>query len=319
MIEKKSGVNLVVVGSVALDNVATPAEERRDVLGGSVSYACAAASPFTRAGMVGVAGSDFPKECVKLLGEFGIDMRGLQEVEGKTFRWSGVYERDMNTRRTLSTELNVFASFSPELPEAYRESPFLFLANINPGLQLDVLQQVRSPRFVAADTMDLWIKTAREPLMKLISGVDMLLLNDGEARELTGEEHLVKAAGCLLEMGPRYVVIKKGEHGGMLFSRESVFLLPAYPVEEVRDPTGAGDAFAGALVGYLSRAPRASAGAVRRAMAAGTVLASFAVESFGLEKLAGIKRSDIESRMRKFLGMIRVPGFGAGKARNPFT
>ena len=315
-------VNLVVVGSIALDTIATPLAVKNDILGGSVSYACVSASFFTKTGMVGVVGSDFPESCVSLLKAFNVDFQGLQRAEGKTFRWSGVYERDMNTRRTLSTDLNVFASFSPELPTAYRESPFLFLANIAPELQLVVLDQVRSPRFIAADTMDLWIRTAREPLLKLISRVHLLLINDSEARELTGEEHLGKAAQQVLGMGPTYVVIKKGEHGCMLFSRKSVFLLPAYPVDEVHDPTGAGDAFAGAMIGYLSgfvrNSPhhaghwdrhgptRITIASIRRAMVYGTVTASFAVEAFGLDRLVSLERADIDARESQFERMIRL-------------
>ncbi len=301
-----TGVDLVVVGSIALDTIATEAECRSDVLGGSVSFACAAASFFTRTGMVGVTGTDFPVKNVRLLEKFGIDLRGLAKAEGKTFRWSGVYESNMNNRRTISTDLNVFASFSPDLPEAYRKTPQLFLANIAPDLQLNVLKQVDSPRFVAADTMDLWINTEREQLMKVLAKVDLLLLNDSEVRQLTGEEHLVKAARVLLELGPRYVLIKKGEHGGMLVSRNGLFLIPAYPVETVIDPTGAGDAFAGGMMGFLSKVSKVTSGAMRRAMIAGTVTASFAVESFGLEKLASIERSDVDKRMADLLEMIYV-------------
>lgn len=304
-----SKIKLTVVGSIALDTVATCAAKRSDVLGGSVSYACAAASFFKRPGMVGVIGSDFPDEHVELLSRFGIDLAGLQRAAGKTFRWSGVYERDMNVRRTISTELNVFDGFSPRLPDTYRESPFLFLANIAPELQLDVLGQLRSPRFTAVDTMNLWIKTARDSLMKVISKADLLLLNDSEARELTEEDRLPKAAARLLRQGPRYVVIKKGEHGGMLFSDKTIFLVPAYPVSELCDPTGAGDAFAGGMMGMLADARKITDTAVRRAMLAGTVTASFAVESFGLDRLAAVGRSDIDTRISELLHMIRVPAF----------
>lgn len=302
----EKGVDLVVVGSIALDSIATETERRSDVLGGSVSFACAAASFFTRTGMVGVTGTDFPAANRRLLKTFGIDLGGLSKAKGKTFRWSGVYESNMNNRRTLSTDLNVFASFSPNLPRAYRKTPHLFLANIAPDLQLNVLKQVECPRFVAADTMDLWINIARQQLMQVMAKVDLLLLNDSEVRLLTGEEHLVKAARVLLGLGPRYVLIKKGEHGGMLVSRNRLFLIPAYPVEKVVDPTGAGDAFAGGMMGFLSKVPKVTSGAMRSAMIAGTVTASFAVESFGLDKLASIERSDVDKRMRNLLEMIRV-------------
>ncbi len=304
--QSSPAVNLVVVGSLALDSIATPAAERRDVPGGSVSYACAAASFFTRSGMVAVAGTDFPEAGLARFRKLGIDLQGLHQVEGQTFRWSGVYEQNMNNRRTLSTDLNVFADFSPELPESYRRSPFLFLANIAPALQLRVLSQIRKPRFVAADTMDLWIRTERDDLMKLISRLDLLLVNDSEARLLTGKEHLVQAARQVLEWGPRYVIVKKGEHGGMLFSRSGAVLVPAYPVEDVRDPTGAGDSFAGGFMGSLAVSGRLTEAAVRRAMAVGTVVASFTVEDFGLDRLAALTRADLDARAAGFLNMIRI-------------
>lgn len=298
-------VNLVVVGSIGLDSITTPGATRRDILGGSVSYACAAASFFARTGMVGVVGRDFPARYRAAFQKFHIDCRGLQVAAGKTFRWSGVYERNLNNRRTLSTDLNVFADFAPDLPPAYRESPFLFLANIAPDLQFRVLSQMRALKFVAADTMDLWIKIARPALLKIIRQVDMLLINDSEARELTGEEHLVQAARHVLAMGPRYVIVKKGEHGSMLFSKHGLVLVPAYPVDQVQDPTGAGDAFAGGLMGVLARARRITPAAVRRAMVYGAMVASFAVEAFSLERLQAIQRADIEARVRQFLRMIR--------------
>lgn len=306
MEETKDAVSLVVVGSLALDTIATPAATREDVLGGSVSYACASASFFTRTGMVGIAGADFPDAGLEQFRKFGIDLQGLHQVPGKTFRWSGVYEQNMNNRRTLCTELNVFADFSPDLPEAYRRSPFLFLANIAPALQLRVLGQIHKPRFVAADTMDLWIKTARDSLMQLIAKVDLLLINDAEARHLTGKEHLVQAARQVLEWGPRYVIVKKGEHGSMLFSKSGAILVPAYPVEDVQDPTGAGDSFAGGFMGCLANAGKITEAAVRRAMAVGTVVASFAVEAFGLDRLATVTRADIDARDAEFLKMIRI-------------
>lgn len=297
-------VRLVVVGSIGLDTIATPAASCRDVLGGSVSYACVAGSFFTRVGLVGVVGTDFPGRHLRMFRRCGIDLQGLQQVRGRTFRWSGVYEWNMNHRRTLSTHLNVFASFAPELPPAYRNSPFLFLANIAPELQLHVLSQVRKPRLVAADTMDLWINTARPALRRLISRVHMLLLNDSEARELTGEDHLIKAARIILTWGPRYVVIKKGEHGSMLFSGRQVYLAPAYPVDEVHDPTGAGDAFAGGLMGYLAGRSRLDQATVCRAIRYGSVVASLAVESFSLGRLLRSSRAEVEKRAREFLRMV---------------
>ena len=290
-------VQLVIVGSIGLDTVATPRDRREEILGGSVSYACAAASFFARVGMVGIVGNDFPESCVDLYRRFGIDLAGLQRAAGRTFRWSGVYEADLNSRRTLLTELNVFGSFMPELPAAYRRAPFVFLANISPELQLHVLSQAEAPKFVAADTMDLWIATAREPLMKVIRSVDLLTLNESEARLLAGEHNLVKAARRILEWGPEHVIVKKGEHGALLFSRQGTAAIPAFPLEDVLDPTGAGDTFAGGLMGALAETGGVDAATLRRAMAYGAVVASFGVEAFSLERLERLTRAEIEARL----------------------
>lgn len=305
-VSRKDGVQLVVVGSIGLDTIETPFERRENILGGSVSYACAGASFFTRTGMVGVVGEDFPGEYVSLYGSLGIDLAGLERVPGRTFKWSGVYELNMNNRRTLSTELNVFADFSPKLPESYQRAPFLFLANISPSLQLHVLSQVTKPRFVAADTMDLWINTARADLVALLARVDLVTLNDAEARQFTDEYMLLRAARKIMAMGPRFVVIKKGEHGSMLFSPEGVFMLPAYPVESLCDPTGAGDTFAGGFMGWLARNGAVDSGAVRQAMLYGCVLASFGVESFGLDAFHSLTAGAIDARASAFRGMISV-------------
>lgn len=301
---KKPAVDVAIVGSIGIDTVETPTDRREHILGGSASYACAAASFFSRVGMVGVVGTDFPAAYLKLYKRFGIDTEGLQVRPGETFRWSGVYESNMDNRRTISTELNVFASFSPELPEGYRDAPYLFLANISPSLQLHVLDQVRRPRFVMLDTMDLWINTARDELHTVIGRVDLLTLNESEARHLTGRHALMQAARRLLELGPKYVIIKKGEHGSMLFSRRSIFLMPAYLLEDVRDPTGAGDTFAGGFLGALARMGTVSESAIRRAMLYGSVVASFGVEDFSLDRLAKLKRSQIEQRVRLFRRML---------------
>ncbi len=298
---------IVIVGSLAYDNVATPYAARKNALGGSVSYACAAASFFTKCGMVAVAGNDFSRFSLNKLSKFGIDLRGLQIIKGKTFRWSGVYEKDFNSRRTLCTKLNVFQSFMPELPGEYRKSPFLFLANIAPELQAHVMDQVDSPSFVMADTMDLWINTARTALLKLIKKVDLLLLNDSEARHLSGENHLVTAAHKLLKMGPRHLIIKKGEHGSMLISRDNIFLLPAFPVDKVIDPTGAGDSFAGGFIGWLAAQKSISDSAIRRAMIYGTITASFTVEAFSIDGLSAITRNDVNMRAAEFLRMVNPP------------
>lgn len=284
---------LVIVGSIGIDTIETPREKRESILGGSASYACAAASFFAKTGMVGVVGTDFPQEFHDLYRRFDVDTAGLQIKEGATFRWSGVYESNMDNRHTISTELNVFASFSPELPESYRTVPYLFLGNISPALQLHVLDQVKKPKFVLLDTMDLWINVAREALVEVIGKVTMLTLNESEARHLTGAHSLIKAAGLLLKMGPRYVCIKKGEHGSVLFSRKSISMMPAFPLDEVQDPTGAGDTFAGGFMGALASSGKVSEAAIRKAMTYGAVTASFGVEKFSLERLQSLTRQEI--------------------------
>lgn len=302
-----SAVNVVVVGSVAMDTVATPFEHHADVLGGSCSYACAAASFFSRPGMVGVAGSDFPEGYRALYDRFNIDTAGLQMADGKTFRWSGVYDGDMINRTTLVTELNVFEQFRPELPESYRDAPYLLLGNIAPELQLHVLDACRNPHFIMADTMDLWIKTQREKVLEVLGRVTMLMLNDMEARLLAETYHLRDCAEWLLEHGPRYVVIKKGEHGAVLFSRDELFIVPAYPVRKVVDPTGAGDAFAGGFLGALAGdSGREDAAALRRALLYGSVAASRNVEAFGLDALEQYNRADMDRRIDELLKMIRI-------------
>ncbi len=304
---QKSGqqVELVIVGSVGLDTIETPAARHADVLGGSASYACVAASFFARTGMVGIVGTDFPSSARRLYARHGIDLEGLQVLEGKTFRWSGIYEANMDNRRTLSTDLNVFAQFQPELPESYRRAPFLFLANISPELQLHVLDQMaRRPKFVLLDTMDLWINVAKPKLLEAIGRVDLLTLNESEARHLTGEHGLVRAARALLKLGPTYVLIKKGEHGSILFSRKQIFLMPAYPLETVRDPTGAGDTFAGGLLGALAKSGKVTPRSIHNAMSCGSVVASFGVEDFSLTRLTRLKKTDIAKRLSSFRGML---------------
>lgn len=300
----KSKIKLTVVGSLALDTIATPAATRKDVLGGSVSYACAAAALFTKAGMVGVAGTDFPRRHRLTLQRRGIDLAGLQQVAGQTFRWSGEYAADLNSRRTLATHLNVFANFNPQLPAAYRQCRVLFLANIHPELQLHVLSQVQRPALVAADTMDFWINSARRNLQRLIARVDMLLINDAEARALTGSLNLAQAARKIAAMGPRYVLIKQGEHGCMLLAGGGILLLPAFPLAKIVDTTGAGDAFAGGMLGYLAACPHINAAAVRTAMLYGTIAASFAVESFSIDRLAKLTRREFNRRLADFRKML---------------
>ncbi len=299
-------MSVLVVGSVALDTIKTPLEEHADLLGGSASYAAVAASFFGKVNLVGVVGDDFPETHVELFRTHGIDTEGLQVAEGKTFRWSGEYLWDLNTRETRSVELNVFEHFTPKLPEGYRNTPFVLLANIAPALQLHVLDQITSPKFIVADTMDLWIDIAREELVALLKRVDMLILNDGEARQLTGETSLIRAGRRIREMGPSHVAIKKGEHGCLLFSPEGFFSCPAYPLEDIHDPTGAGDTFAGGLIGYLAaNADTISLDHLRRAVVYGSTLASFNVEKFSLERLKTVTREDITARYGIFREMSR--------------
>jgi len=299
---------LWIVGSIGIDDIETPAEQRRNVLGGSVTYACAAASFFTGVGAVGVVGSDFPAAFLERYRGFGIDLAGLQTRPGSTFRWAGVYEADFINRRTLDTQLGVFADFSPELPDSFRDTPFVLLGNIGPSLQMHVLNQVRGQPFVAADTMDLWIRTARADLDRLIARVNLLTLNDTEARLLSGEQNLLACAHAIRKMGPQYVVIKKGEHGAMLCSEAGVGLLPAYPVARVVDPTGAGDCFAGACLGFLasSGARRIDEPLLRRALLHGAVVASFGVEAFSTERLECLTRPEIEARVSELRAMAVV-------------
>jgi len=302
----KSTVDLTIVGSIGIDTIETPVEKKEEILGGSVSYACAAASFFAHTGMVGVVGTDFPQEFLETWKNMSIDLEGLQIVEGKTFRWSGVYEENMDNRRTLSTELNVFETFSPELPEDYREAPYLFLGNIHPALQLHVLEQVRNPEFILIDTMDLWINIDKEDLVKVIGKCHMLTLNESEAQLFTGEHTLGQAARKLLELGPEYVLIKKGGNGSTLFTRADTFLLHAYPLESFKDPTGAGDTFAGGFMGALAASGRTDKEAIRQAMVYGSIVASFGVEEFSLDRLKQLDRDQIENRVETFKAMCRL-------------
>ena len=296
-------MSVLVVGSIALDTVKTPVEEHADLLGGSASYASVSASFFTPAKLVGVVGDDFPKAHIEYFKSRSIDLEGLQTVPGKTFRWSGEYMWDLNTRETRSVELNVFEHFNPVLPPSYKDSPYVLLANIGPNLQNHVLDQMQRPRFVIADTMDLWINIALDELQRLIGRVDMLILNDGEARQLTNETSLIKAAAQIRARGPAYVVIKKGEHGALLFGPEAQFFsCGAYPLEDIHDPTGAGDTFVGGLAGYLAAQdhPQVTFKELRKAVVVGSVLASFNVESFSLERLRTLTQKDVDERYQSF-------------------
>ena len=294
-------MSLLVVGSIALDTVKTPVEEHGDLLGGSASYAAAAASYFSPVNLVGVVGGDFPQAEFDFWKSRKIDSTGVQRVEGKTFRWSGEYSWDLNTRETRSVALNVFENFEPELPMSYRQTDFALLANIAPALQSHVLKQMEKPRFVVADTMDLWIETTRADLDALLPDVDLLILNDSEAREMTKETSLIKAGLGIRKMGPRYVAIKKGEHGALLFGENEFFSCGAYPLEDIHDPTGAGDTFAGGMAGYLASTVRkVTFTDLRKAMIYGSVLASFCVEAFSLERLRNLTMDQINERYETF-------------------
>ena len=296
---------LVVVGSVAIDHVETPQERRENLLGGSATHFSFAASFFTNVRLVGVVGADWPAEHTQLLNSRGIDTSGLQIVpDGKTFTWTGRYHENMNDRDTLDVQLNVFGQFDPQLPEDYRRAKYVFLANGVPAVQLKVLEQVPGRRLAVADTMDLWINTARDDLDELMQQLDGLVLNDSEAKLLTGTENLVAAGHLVRTMGPKFVVIKKGEHGAMFFSEHETYVLPAFPTSRVIDPTGAGDSFAGGMMGYLAEQDDFDPGTLKTALAYGILVASFNVEGFGLERMQGITREDIEERMSDYHKML---------------
>ena len=296
---------VLIVGSIALDTVKTPVEEHADLLGGSASYAAVSASFFTDAQLVGIVGEDFPEAHVDYFQSRRIDLAGLQRVPGHSFRWSGEYMTDMNVRETRSVALNVFEHFTPHLPDAYRQTPFVLLANIAPSLQSHVLDQMERPRFVIVDTMDLWITIAKDDLMALLKRVDMLILNDSEAKMLTGETNVIRAAEIIRGYGPAYVAIKKGEHGCLLFgdpSKGEFFSCPAFPLANLHDPTGAGDCFAGALIGKLAQENTAAVafGQLRDAVVYGSVVASFNVEAFSLERLRSLRDEDVAARFAEF-------------------
>jgi len=294
-------MSVLVVGSIALDTVKTPVEEHGDLLGGSASYAATAASYFSPVKLVGVVGNDFPESEFGFWKSRNIDSAGVQRVNGKTFRWSGEYSWDLNTRETRSVALNVFEHFKPNLPESYRKTDFVLLANIAPSLQSHVLDQMERPRFVTADTMDLWIETTRKDLDALLRRVDLLILNDSEAREMTKETSLIKAGRQIRKMGPRYVAIKKGEHGALLFGEDEFFSCGAYPLEDIHDPTGAGDTFAGGIAGYLAgTVSTVHFTDLRKAMIYGSVLASFCVEAFSMERLRRLSLEEINERYEMF-------------------
>ncbi len=291
-------MSVVIVGSTALDSIKTSKAEKPRLLGGSASHAAVAASFFSPVKLIGVVGEDFPKRYIQLYKRHRIDLEGLQILPGKTFHWSGEYEANMNNRRTLLTELGVFETYMPTLPEAHRRDPFVLLANIAPSLQAHVLDQMQRPKFVAADTMDLWLNIALPDLLKLLKRLDLFVLNDSEAHQLTKEDNLFAALKKLHQLGPEYVIIKKGSHGSLLSGPRGLFLCPAYPLHHVVDPTGAGDSFVGGIMGYLANAKGSVDRNLRRAMVYGSVVASFCCEGFGLTRIDKVTRAQIEQRVK---------------------
>ena len=293
-------MSLLVIGSVAFDSVKTPFGQVEDALGGSATFFSTSASYFTDVNLVAVVGDDFPEEHLTFLKEKGINLDGLQRVEGKTFRWKGEYGYALNEAKTLDTQLNVFQTFKPVLPSSYRNADVIFLANIDPDLQYDVLNQVHHPKWVACDTMNYWIEGKKTSLLKILKKVDLLLINDGEARQLANEPNLVNAAKIILGMGPRILIIKRGEYGALMFSGKTIFAVPAFPLEKIFDPTGAGDAFAGGVMGYLAKTGVFDDQHLRRAIIYGSVMASFNVEAFSLDRIRQLTQDEIFARSRAF-------------------
>ncbi|MFH1753305.1 MAG: PfkB family carbohydrate kinase [Candidatus Omnitrophota bacterium] len=298
-------MSVLVVGSVALDSVETPFGKHDNLLGGSATYFSISASYFTDVMLVAVVGTDFPKRHIELLQRRGIDTKGLQIEPGKTFHWKGRYEFDMNVAKTISTELNVFETFKPKIPSEWRKAKNIFLANIDPDLQHNVLKQASSPRFVACDSMNFWIENKRGSLAKLLKKINLFLANDSEAREFSGETNLLKAAKYILKLGPQMVIIKKGEHGCLLVTKKNFFSVPGFPLEDIYDPTGAGDTFAGGVMGYLSQLGSITETAVKKAMIFGSVMASYNVEAFSLERLIQLNRRLIDKRYKEFQKLVR--------------
>lgn len=292
---------ILVIGSVALDSIATPSGISKEMLGGSATYFSISASFFARVNLVATVGTDFPPEHKSLIKSFGVDISGLEIKQGKTFRWECSYVDDLNCAKTIDTQLNVFADFKPDIPASYRNSRFVFLANIDPDLQLFILKNLKNQNVVGCDSMNYWIRTKGEALKKLMKNVSFMFLNDGEARLLSGESNIIKAGKFLLSLGPKFAIIKRGEHGAILFTGDRVLLLtPAFLLESVCDPTGAGDTFAGGFMGYLAKTGKTDSDTVRRALLYGSVMASFTVEDFSVNRFKKLKKEDIEARYSKF-------------------
>jgi sugar/nucleoside kinase (ribokinase family) len=301
-------MSLLVVGTVAFDAIETPFGKTDKIIGGAATYASLSASYFTKdINLVSVVGDDFPAATISQMNEHGIDTRGLQILQGqKSFFWSGRYHNDMNTRDTLATELNVLMSFDPVIPEAYQDCTFLMLGNLMPAIQKSVLERLHNrPKLIVMDTMNFWMETAMNDLLSVIAMVDVLTINDAEARQLSGEYSLVKAAQKILQMGPKYLIIKKGEHGALLFNSEQVFFAPALPLEDVFDPTGAGDTFAGGFIGYLARTKDVSFENMKRGIIFGSAMASFCVEKFGTERIIGLEQEEVEQRVQEFVDLVQ--------------
>jgi sugar/nucleoside kinase (ribokinase family) len=296
-------MSVLVVGSTALDSIKTPNAENPKLLGGSASHAAVAASFFAPTRLIGVVGRDFPKRYFKLYEKHGIDVEGLQIQDGKTFHWSGEYEVNMNSRSTLLTELGVFEHFTPHLPQKHKSTPYILLANIAPALQHHVLDQISKPRFVVADTMDLWLNIAMDDLLRLIRRVDLFVLNDSEAQQLTEEDNVFAALKKIHKLGPKYVIIKKGSHGSILSGPKGTFICPAYPLHKVVDPTGAGDSFVGGLIGQLAASRGSVDTNIRRAMVYGSVVASFCCEGFGLKATTRVTQEKIEQRFKELVAL----------------
>ena len=298
-------MSIVVVGSVALDSIETPSGRVAEVLGGSAAYFAVAASYFAPVNVVAVVGEDFPEEAKATLISPTINLDGLEVHPGRTFRWTGRYHENLNMRDTLDLQMNVVADFAPQLPEHYRQTPFVFLGNIDPGLQSRVLDQLAQPRLIGCDTISHWIENERPALEAVVKRVDVLIINNEEAQMISGEHNVVRAARQILTMGPKMLLVKRGEYGVLLFSPQSVFAVPAYPLEEVSDPTGAGDSFAGGFLGYLAESNDVSEAGLRKAIVYGSVVASFTVEDFSLRRLQSLTRDDIEQRYRLFVSLTK--------------
>jgi sugar/nucleoside kinase (ribokinase family) len=292
-------MSVVIVGSVAYDSIETPFAKKEKIIGGASIYGALGISFFTKAHIVGIAGNDFNMSFLKNLKQKNIDIQGLKIVNGKTFFWQGKYHYDMKTRESLKTELNVFADFNPEIPEKYKKIPYLFLANINPALQLKVLNSMKNLKFTICDTMNYWIKNDKKNLLKVFNKVNCIVLNDEEIREFTGIPNLIKGAKFIQKFGPKYVIIKKGEYGASILGPDFYFTIPSFPVEDVIDPTGAGDSFGGAFIGYIAKQNKINKNILKKAISYANIVASFTVEDFGITKLMKIKIKDIEDRLRK--------------------